>query len=34
MSKIYTLNKISSKGLEGFGQCYEVQESLQDADAF
>ncbi|MFR0778657.1 MAG: phosphoglycerate dehydrogenase [Zhenhengia sp.] len=33
MSKIYTLNKISSKGLEGFGQCYEVQESLQDADA-
>lgn len=33
MSKIYTLNKISSKGLEGFGECYEVQESLQDADA-
>lgn len=33
MSKIYTLNKISSKGLEGFGQCYEVQESLQDVDA-
>lgn len=33
MSKIYTLDKISSKGLEGFGQCYEVQESLQDADA-
>lgn len=33
MSKIYTLNKISSKGLEGFGQRYEVQESLQDADA-
>lgn len=33
MSKIYTLNKISSKGLEGFDQCYEVQESLQDADA-
>lgn len=33
MSKIYTLNKISSKGLEGFGQCYEIQESLQDADA-
>lgn len=33
MSKIYTLNKISSKGLEGFGQRYEVQESLQDVDA-
>ncbi|MBU3811598.1 MAG: phosphoglycerate dehydrogenase [Candidatus Niameybacter stercoravium] len=33
MSKIYTLNKISSKGLEGFGESYEVQEILQDADA-
>lgn len=33
MSKIYTLNKISSKGLKGFGAGYEIQDILENADA-
>ncbi|MDA3733667.1 phosphoglycerate dehydrogenase [Niameybacter massiliensis] len=33
MNKIYTLNKISSKGIKLFGENYLVQDSLEEADA-
>lgn len=33
MHKIYALNKVSEKGLKGFGDFYELQEQIDQADA-